>query len=94
MCAASVYPEPGSNSLVNLRIASYIFRVKSTHYFQNLFEQNVQLVSQRILFTFQCTFLFHVVLGDDFLIIPFCFYFVNTFLIILYKFFIILNYQF
>ena len=69
MCAASVYPEPGSNSLVNGIYSShismlpiYLFLSYLALYFADLFFIDSLLLSlllvsflKGLLFTFQCT---------------------------------------
>ena len=71
MCAASVYPEPGSNSLVNgiypshismlpiYLFLSYLALYFADHFFIDSLLLSLLLVSflKGLLFTFQCTFL-------------------------------------
>ena len=85
MCAASVYPEPGSNSLILVSIF-LLFRVNINQVCFSSFNFLLLLVVYyyrwlflilNLLFTFQCTFF--VLVGTFCIILPFAF-FVNTFL--------------
>ena len=88
MCAASVYPEPGSNSLVFIWVLLKLFFFFIIFFGTFLF-WNYRLVSfslKVLLFTFQCTFFSLFSIEDDLhYTIPFsfCQYF---FLIIFYFF--------
>ena len=84
MCAASVYPEPGSNSLILVSIF-LLFRVNINQVCFSSFNFLLLLVVYyyrwlflilNLLFTFQCTFF--VLVGTFCIILPFAF-FVNTF---------------
>ena len=98
MCAASVYPEPGSNShVISIYIyislcnyISFLFRVFDSFFYAFAFFYfgsftTALLVSQSLLFTFQCAFIFlnSVVVWNVFyftILKNFCQYFFYIFL--------------
>ena len=86
MCAASVYPEPGSNSHVNILTFKFFLTLCifnsllefGWYYFLGLKNVPLGLFSLKdSLFTFQCTFLLRAC-GTIF-ILPYRFFFVNNF---------------